>query len=336
MKIPKPQKMANGGYRIQLRLGGVSVPVTAETEKECIRLATLKKAEHMAEERTPDAKKHRTLKEAINKYTEARTNTLSPATIRGYNIIRDNRFQDVIDTPLNKIDWQKECNKEAALCSAKTLRNSYGFIVSVLSENGITPPKVKLPQVIKNERPWLDPDEIKKFVSALKDEPIAPAAFLALHSLRRSEIYAVIQSGSVDAEKGIIHVHGAVVPDEQHKFVYKEESKNRSSRRDIPIMIPELLALAKDGKLALPCSPNSVCAQINRVCRKNGLPEVGTHGLRHSFASLAYHLGMSEMETMELGGWSDAATMRKIYTHLAKKDKLKSQNKISEFFQNCL
>ena len=31
------------------------------------------------------------------------------------------------------------------------------------------------------------------------------------------------------------------------------------------------------------------------------MPEVGTHGLRHSFASLAYHLGMSELETMELG-----------------------------------
>ena len=60
---------------------------------------------------------------------------------------------------------------------------------------------------------------------------------------------------------------------------------------------------------------------------------MGVHGLRHSFASLAFHLGLTEQETMELGGWSDYNTMRKIYTHLAAADRLKSQNKMAAFFK---
>lgn len=69
--------------------------------------------------------------------------------------------------------------------------------------------------------------------------------------------------------------------------------------------------------------------------RANSLPEVGVQGLRHSFASLAYHLKLSEQETMQLGGWSDYKTMRKIYTHLAKVDRLKAENKITSFFSSA-
>ena len=49
---------------------------------------------------------------------------------------------------------------------------------------------------------------------------------------------------------------------------------------------------------------------FNRICRKNGLPEIGVHGLRHSFVSLAYHLGWSELTTMQIAGYSDYNTMK--------------------------
>lgn len=62
---------------------------------------------------------------------------------------------------------------------------------------------------------------------------------------------------------------------------------------------------------------NGIYKHINRICAKNGLPEVGIHGLRHSFASLAYKLDMPEKIAMQIGGWANDQTMRKIYTHLA-------------------
>ena len=72
--------------------------------------------------------------------------------------------------------------------------------------------------------------------------------------------------------------------------------------------------------------------QINRVCAANGLPKVGNHGLRHSFASLAYHLGIPEKIAMEIGGWEDSKVMHDIYTHLSKKDIAKRSQQFSDFF----
>ena len=81
--------------------------------------------------------------------------------------------------------------------------------------------------------------------------------------------------------------------------------------------------------------PNSAYKQINKICRETGLPEIGVHGLRHSFASLAYHLGMTELEAMAIGGWSDYQTMREIYTHLSKSDLKNAENKMSAFYKNA-
>ena len=118
-----------------------------------------------------------------------------------------------------------------------------------------------------------------------------------------------------------------------------ETAKNVTSQRTIPIMIPELTALLTAAQAVeqkvVAGSPNSLCKQINRLCEKESLPQVGVHGLRHSFASLGYHLGISEREMMELGGWADTTTMHKIYTHIAKADRLKSENKLADFFKNA-
>ena len=73
-------------------------------------------------------------------------------------------------------------------------------------------------------------------------------------------------------------------------------------------------------------------ARINRICKKEGLPEVGVHGLRHSFASLAYHLGVPEKIAMEIGGWANSQTMHKIYTHISKADAERYVTQMSAFF----
>ena len=74
--------------------------------------------------------------------------------------------------------------------------------------------------------------------------------------------------------------------------------------------------------------------RINQVCRANGLPEVGLHGLRHSFASLAYHLQIPEMIAAEIGGWNDLSTMHNIYTHLAQKDIEKRSQDFADYFDS--
>lgn len=341
MKVPQARKLSSGNWFIQLRLNGESVPVTAATEKECVKQATLIKAEIQAGKRPKKATgEAMTLREAIDSYIKARSNTLSPSTIGGYHTIKDNRFEGVMDRRIKDIaDWQTICNLEAKTCSAKTLRNAWMLVASVLRETtGTAPPKVRLPQVVIRERPYLDPDQIPVFINAIKGKQCEIPALLALHSLRRSEICALTWS-NVDLPKKRIKVCGATVLNEDNKFVQKPTNKNQSSHRYVPIMIPELVeALSRcedKSGLVVTCSPFTIRTQVNKVCVAIGLPKVGTHGLRHSFASLAYHLSVPEKVVMQIGGWSDRETMHKIYTHLAQKDIAKYENEMTEFFKNA-
>lgn len=339
MKIPEPRKLSSGNYFVQLRLGGESVSVTAPTAKECRDKARSIKSQHVAgEKRIQRSKSNPTLTQAIDNYIAARSNTLSPSTIRGYRTIQRNRFKSVMEKKVRDIkDWQSACNEEAKLCSAKTIKNSYRFIVSVLSENGIHPSKVTLPQVVPNERPWLDYEQILTFCKAAKGQPGELAALLALNSLRRSEMCALTQN-SIDIKHKTIKVKGAKVPDENHQYVVKKTNKNATSARTVPMLIPrleELLSTESEDEYLVTVRPDTLRNQINRICKLANVPEVGVHGLRHSFASLAYHLGMSEKECMKLGGWADSKTMHDIYTHLSERDLAKHQSAMADFYKNA-
>lgn len=342
MKVPKPRKLPSGNWFIQLRLNGVSVPVTAATERECKRQAELIKAEHRAGKReVAKAAADPTLRQAMDAYIEKRKNTLSPSTIDGYRRIQKNRFQAYMDRPLSGLkDWQEICDREAKLCAPKTLRNAYRLVVSVLSENGVAAQKVTLPVMAPHTRQWLDPEQIRTLVHSVRETDAAFPVLFALHSLRRSEMLA-LEWKDIDLRGNTVRVCGAVVQNETHAYVKKATNKNATSTRVIPIMIPALRealeAVPRNDRQGhvITCSPHTVCNRINLACRRAGLPEVGTHGLRHSFASLAYHLGMSELETMEIGGWADNQTMHKIYTHLSAADRVKAENKMAAFYNNA-
>lgn len=339
MKIPKARKMSSGNYFIRLRLGGEEICITEPTEKECIRQAQFVKSEYLAgkreaEEKAGDAP---TLTQAIDSYIESRSNTLSPLTIRGYRIIQKNRFKDIMDIPVDQLtDWQRIINREAGKCAPKTLKNAWGFIRSVIEDaTGKFPPEVKLPAPIPPDKPFLTPEQIKVFVAAVKDTPYAVPCLLGLCSLRASEIEALDWS-EIPKKPEFIRVSGAVVLDENNKKVKKRTNKNATSARNVPVMIPELSeALERDRKPSgslMGMHQNSLRYGIAKICRENGLPNIGIHGLRHSFASLAYHLQIPEKIAMEIGGWADSTTMHKIYTHIAKSDITRYQTKMTDFF----
>jgi integrase len=342
MKVPEPRKLSSGKWFIQLRLGGESVSISDYSKKECLRQAQLIKAEYLAGKRQKQmnpAPESPTLSEAVDRYIAQRSNTLSPATIRGYRTIQRNRFQEQMSRRLDQIapeDWQGIVNQEAARCGPKTLKNAWGFIRSVAEEaTGSYPPEVKLPALAPPEKPFLAPEQIRLFVSAIAQTKYAVPALLALSSLRASEIQALDWS-NIPPNPAFIRVSGAAVPDERHKMTRKAQNKNASSARNVPVMIPELAAaLERDRQPSGPVlryGQGSLRRAIQKVCQANSLPNIGIHGLRHSFASLAYHLQMPEKIAMEIGGWADASTMHKIYTHIAKADIARYQTAMMKFY----
>lgn len=188
MKIPKARQLPSGAWFCRVRVDGQDISITRDTEKEAVAEAMAVKAGIKEAEKKP---KKKTLTQAIDDYIEARRNILSPATIRGYKNIQDNRFQSMMQRDIFDVtpdQWQRAVNLEAKKVTAKTLTNSWRFIASVIAEATGQRLTVRLPQIIPAERPWLTPDQIPKFVEAVKGDKAEIPALLALSSLRRSEI----------------------------------------------------------------------------------------------------------------------------------------------------
>ena len=348
MKVPKAYKLPSGAWFIQLRLGGQSIPVTGFSEKAVKLEAERIKAEHRAgyyearknaQSATQSATEGITIEEAINNYIAARRNVKSPATIRGYDNIAKMRWQSIAERKIGDIkpaEWQGIVNIEGGTCGPKTLKNAWGLLRAAIKEtSGQDLPKVSLPQVAARPRPYLTAEQIPVFVAAVKDTEYAVPALLALSSLRLSEILA-LRWENISPNPDFVQVAGAVVPNSDGKLVFKETNKNAKSARKVPILIPELkAAIERDRRESGPVSPVSAAnlrAAVNRICRAQDLPEVGVHGLRHSFASLAYSLGVPELITMEIGGWANFSTVRKIYTHIAQSDIARYQGALATFY----
>lgn len=340
MKIPTPRKLPSGSWNIRMRLDGENISITRPTKRECIHIAEdVKSAYHNGRWCKEKKVAELTLDKLMDNYIESRKKVLSPSTIGGYMVIKRNRFKKYMGKKPSQIDnWQKIIDDEVkAGIKSKTIRNAWSLLESSLEYAKLPVPTVALPALIKSTRPWLDADQIKSFVKAMEGNEYEIPALLALHSLRRSEIFGLDWS-KIDLKNNLIRVEGSIVSDENSKQVFKETNKTKNSRRTIPIMIPRLKELLeatpkskRKGKIYTQ-PQNYLWEEINRICEANDLPLVGVHGLRHSFASLAHHVGLPEQEAMLIGGWEDPGTMHRIYEHISAADKLKAENKIAQFF----
>ena len=100
MKIPKAKQLPSGSWFCRVRVDGKDIGITRPTEKEAVAEAMAVKAgikEHASIEG-----KDKTVLQAIDDYIEARSGVLSPATVRGYEIIKKNRFQKHVRFLLTK------------------------------------------------------------------------------------------------------------------------------------------------------------------------------------------------------------------------------------------
>lgn len=339
MRIPKATKLSSGMWSIQLRLGGVSKTITAESKRKVENMATLYKSEYknglIEPVRASQGIKKPTLRSAMESYINVLTNVLSPSTIRGYDTIARTRFKAWADMRLDDIkDWQKVLNEEAETCSAKTLKNAWSFAKGAIERQGVKIGKVTLPSVVKKEHTFLDVEEAKRFVRLLKGTDIEAVCLLALHSLRRSEILALTKAdiNLNEGQYGMIHVNGAAVLDKNNVLVEKDTNKTDLSTRSIPILIPRLREVIKehpDGKF-ITVNPHAVWRKINKFCEKNGFPILGFHGFRHTFVVIAFDAGLNAFTTQRVGGWSNPNTVNDIYYHLSLRQRNEAFEKISE------
>lgn len=335
MKTPTAKQLPSGSWNCQVRSNGKVYSFTCSTKKEAEEKAVAFKLGLI----TPPSQL--TLTKAIDRYIDDRKNILSPSTIAGYRVIQRNRFQDIMRMQVSDIDQirlQRSVNLQAKRISAKSLHNATTLVQAVIEEACGARLRARLPQIVRKDLPWIQPAELPAFLEVITGSRYELAILLGLSGLRQSEILSVKWS-DINLQKNTIDVHGATVLDENYKKVEKKENKNASSFRTIPIMIPRIIEIVSnhigDPDAYVYHHYNNVLRlNINRFCEKIGIEGVGVHGLRRSFASLMYYLGVPELEAMRLGGWSDWKIMRATYTRIADAERIRSENKISEFFSS--
>lgn len=338
IKLPKARQLPSGNWFVQLRLDGQSISITEPTEREAIARAMAIKDGIIQFKKVPMA--DRTLTQAIDLWIADNEHRLSPATVRGYTVCKNNGFKTLMPMRCGKITDSviaKAINAECKIHSPKTVVNRWRFIAQVLewaTGQRFTP---SLPQVVIEAPDFLDQQELDTFLKAIRGHKSEIICLLAISSLRRSEIAALNwDRGDIDLEHRWIHVRGAAVLDKDNKVVTKQTNKNSTSRRDIPMIDPlhDALSAVKSKKGAVvPLHPNTIRIRINQACRDAGVPEVGCHGLRHSFASLCHIIHVPPQVAMDIGGWSNRATMDRIYTHVSRRVKDSYANAFTDYFK---
>lgn len=320
--VPRPKQLPSGSWTIYL--GPEKQSVTESTARKCEEKALLIRRTFLAKKTlglTESSLPILTLGDAIDRFVTNRSEFLSPSTQRSYWSMRKHRMQQCMDwnifEPTN--NWQGAVNQELIDgLSAKTVKNVWRLCSGAIRSAGGIVPSVDLKRSTPAEHKWLSYDQIDPFLDAIKGHDCELGAILALHSLRLSELLALKPSNISWKSKELL-IRGSRVLNSDGLLIYKELNKTERSRREVPFFVPrleELLkAVPKDSEWVVDMNGKRLYDQINRICRANGLPEVGVHGLRHSFASLLYHLGRKELSVMQIGGWSDSTVVREIYTH---------------------
>ena len=338
IKVPTARQLPSGNWFVQLRIDGKSISITEPTERAAVAKAMAVKDGILQVKQAPMSEK--TLSQAIDLWIADNEYRLSPSTIRGYVACQKNGFKTLMAMKCGKITEKTistAINNECRRYSAKTVVNRWRFIAQVLEWAVDERFEPALPQVVVEPTEFLDLEDLETFLKHIKGTKVEITALLALSSLRRSEMAALSwDKGDIDLKNRWIHVRGSMVPGRDHRMVAKKTNKNSTSRRDVPMIEPLYEALNavehKTGPVVTG-HPDAMAKRINKACRAAGVPEVGCHGLRHSFASLCHVLNVPPAVAMEIGGWSDRATMDRIYTHVSKRTKGSYENAFTDYFK---
>ena len=343
-KLPTAQRLPSGMYRCQVTVDGKRVSVIDADSDVCQAKAVTLKSGMLEERKNPHPI---TVEKAMEKYIAIRNNVLSPATIRAYKNVSKNYFKQIKLKKLSSIDEisiQSQINLYAKDKSYKTVKNAVSFLVSVVSEDHpVNIKRLKYPQRIPKEHPYLQANNITKLIDVCRGDVIEIPVLLALWlGMRRSEICA-LNWEDIDFEKKSVSITKARVPDENNKYVIKNTTKTEKSRR--VVSCPDyILGRLKDiqpdqSKRAGPLvkmNPNDIYNHLKVICDNNSIPFVGVHGLRHTNASVMLSLGIADKVAMARGGWSSKDTMQNIYQHLFENDKTEADQAINNYFSGLL
>lgn len=309
----------------------------------------MEKAKQPKHQRKKEDMLDRTVSEAIDRYIEIRNNVLSPTTIQDYRCIQQNAFpglmsiklrdldEDTLDEAINseyKRVSKKRCKNPKPI-SPKRVRNEWGLISAILN---------RYHKGLEYEPTLLDsPDKHKELIppqtvlDILKGDYIELPALLAIWlSFTLSEIRGLTKSGSISADGQYLTINEVVV-DVGREAVRKELAKNRYRNRThrIPPYIRMLIDQVEGDELVT-ISGRAIYHRWVKLLKRNGLPHMTFHDLRHESASIMALLRVPDKYALERGGWKSDKVMKKVYTHTFSDERQKVDNIIDGYFEELM
>ena len=287
-----------------------------------------------------------TLLEAIEKYIDQHRTTLSPTTIKDYETIKKNGFQDIMLLKLKDFDTdilQDAVNRESKRLSrkrtrnpkpitTKRLRNEYGLIRPVIKKyrKDIDFEEISLPKVPPRIPDLLPAETIFRIIRGTDLElAVSLAMWLSFTS---SEIRGLTKSKSVNGDYITIR---EVLVDGPNGPVRKAIGKNdyRNRRHRIPPYIKQLIENI-DGDILVPFKSWELSHKWTQLLKKNGLPHMTFHDLRHVNASVMALLRIPDKYAQERGGWKSDKIMKKVYQQTFSDERERVDDVIDQYFED--
>jgi integrase len=348
--MAKAKKLKSGNWRAQVFAGykkdkhgafvlnkktGKKIPayesITGTDKTEVEYLAAQYKRDRSANS-TPS---EYTVKQAMDRYIESRSNVLSPTTIQGYKKMAKHNLQGIVGIKLKKLtqdDVQNAVNKDALTLTSKTIHNAHGFLSAVLSAYR---PNMKLTTSLKGAKKHIkELPQPQAIFDAVRGTRIELAALLAMWlSFSMSEIRGIMKS---DIKDGVLTLNRVIV-DVDNSPIVKDEMKEyaRTRRHIIPSYIMNLIDSCK-SEYIVPMNAHQIDYWWEKARNNAGLPHITFHDLRHVNASVMHLLHIPDKYAMERGGWKTDATMKAVYQNVFSEERKKADSVIDEYFNDIV
>jgi integrase len=249
------------------------------------------------------------------------------------------RPEDVLKLHATLMSDDHKLSAHTVLHVHKVLKLALGFAVKTgtLSRNVAT--LVGTPQPEHREMSVLQPGEAERLLEGLRGHSLYPIVALALYTgMRRGELLG-LQWGDVNLDKGTIRVERSL---EQTKAagIQIKATKTEAGRRTIALarkaievlrehrvtqlQVRMVLQMGRPGPSDLvfctpdftPLSPENVSSNFYKVVRRNGLPVIRFHDLRHTCVSALVASGLDVITVSRMMGHVNPTITLNTYSHM--------------------
>ena len=346
MPMLKPEKRGSS-WRIKVYVGNKKYrSVTGATKAEAIQKAERLQAELLNKKPTPDDPyAGMTVSEAMERYVEAKKNTLSPKTYREYTQTRKNSLKSLHDIKIGELTQEQvqiAIGEAAVDHEPKTVRNMHGLLSSTLKM--FRPDfilRTKLPQKKKPDIVIPTEADVVALLTEVQGTDIdAPVHHAALCGMRMSEILG-LRWEKIDFEKKTICVCAAKVRDIDNNIVLKG-TKSTAGERMIK-MLPAVETALRRAREAVPGSEfvtdlksNNIYDRYQKTLKTVCGKHYTFHELRHYAASVMIMLGIPVKYIADYLGHETEDMVNRVYGHIMADKKDEMFDRLASYYNGIL